>query len=161
MTRKFVSILLCMALVFACFGTAGAEKTAFAPTLTNSTDVSAKTFTSSGEWRALFTVAIMMDYLISIDNKSPFDLDILVNPSFVGRNGSTVYISVLAGSKDQALIVSFDTDSKEAYWELISCNGQEDLEKTLKSTCADGYEANESAQLLLVYQKISEKINDK
>ena len=88
MTRKFVSILLCMTLVFACFGTAGAEKTAFAPTLTSSTDVSAETFTSGGEWRALFTVAIMMDYLISIDSKSPFDLaELLINKKVLALLG--------------------------------------------------------------------------
>jgi len=160
MTRKFVSMLLCTALVFACLGTAGAEKTAFTPTLTNSSDVSAEMFTSSGEWRALFTVVIMMDFLISQDdNKAPFDIDLFTNTSFVGRSGSTVYASVLSRTADQAVIVSFDTGSKEAYWELISCSGQEDLESILKSTCADGYSTNEANQLLVIYQKISEKIN--
>ena len=162
--KRIVSLLLCMMMAFSIMSATaetGVEQISFEPNITVKMDKDAKEWVQGEEIRAIFTVAILMDYLISLDGEDPaFDLNILSNTSYVGRSGFMVVCLLLAEDNKKALVLVYHTLSHDAAYSVMEFSGKSAAEKGLEAVCEDGYYKNDVTDIYKVYTRITEAMNN-
>ncbi len=107
---------------------------------------------------AFYTIIQMTDYSIARDEKADagmlFEDNLLVNPSFVGNDGSYINLMILSEETNQAFLVFYDTLTGNAFSFYEDGIEPQKAESDFAALCPDGYLAVTTDAVLEVYTYI-------
>ena len=156
MKRLIAFTLVCVLLSLSVSVNATSDLKTMTSIFTDSANLNAKEWMSNEEYRALLTCCLALDYLLSADENNKFDIDVLSNASYAGRNGFIVSSMYLSSDNREVLVIMYHTLTKEASYMTMNVLSRNQAETAFKAACNDGLYKNDVTDVYSVYQQLME-----
>ena len=143
--KKIISLFLVMNMMFSLCAMAeinATDQVYFQSSMIDSLNYKAKEWFDSSENRALLTILFALEISSQFPNEK-FDCYNSLEPSYVGKNGPTLFIVYC--NETRSLIVTYQPISGEAAYNVVNDEALNEsiLEIALRDTCEDGYYKND------------------
>ena len=167
MFRRILSVLLCLLMLFSCTIAMAEDEMEYGGLfdlrLMKDLDMNARQWMQDEETRAYFTCIIMLDFALAVTNeeaeKPPFEMTLVDNESYIGRNGLEIYVMFLSKDMKQAFLVMYRDGSSNAGYFVLDVSGRGTAEYVFAEICPDGYYKNDVADMRSVSLKIKELLD--
>ena len=136
------------------------EPVDFAPTLTNSFGPTAKETISTDDTRAIVTVSLALDYMLSLNKDgTSFNPDLFL-PSYIGKNNLDIIVGYQSSSDDGALIIVYRPVAGEAAAQVfLNLNSETAIKAAVERASSDGSYKNDMESIYKTYEALNKAIN--